>query len=133
MREKAWKGADDRHDFSRESVLRNSRKNELLDHYSVGADNANTKYPWAGTLGSMLISGAMEMTGRPVLAAHPELGNKLMPDTFNFKTKDNNRTGAIDPYKMPTWRESAENFGATAMGALDKYPRVRKLFGWGDD
>lgn len=132
MRQRAWKGADDRHNYSLPPEERNSRKNELLDHYSVGADIAGDG-GWRGVLGSVGLGALQELVGRPVLSRYPDLGNKLMPDTFNFKTPTNNRPGAIDPYKKPTFREAAENLALTGMGALDKYPRIRKMFGYGDE
>lgn len=120
-RKKAWNAADRRHNMSLPESERNSRQNELGDHYSVGAD--------LGPVAGPVLGAMQELVGRPLLANYPELGNRLAPSVFNFKTKDNNRPGAIDPYKKPTWREAVENLAYTNAGALDNYPRIRKMLG----
>jgi hypothetical protein len=115
------------------SAERNTRVNELKDHYSTAADMANTGNDMRGALGSLLLSAGMELGVRPLAQKFPDLANKYGQGVFNFKTAKSNKPGAIDPYKKGSWREAVENFGAEGMGALDKFPRVRKLFGWGDD
>lgn len=120
-RMKAWQAADRRHNMSLPSEERNSRRNELGDHYSVGADLGPVMGPALGV--------AQEYLARPLLAAYPDVGNKLAPSVFNFKTPNNQRTGAIDPYTMPTYAESKENLKATLSGSLDNYPSLQRLLG----
>ena len=124
-RVKGWKAADKRHNMSLSYSERNSRKNELGDHYSVGADLGPAIGPALGI--------AQELIARPLLASFPDVGNKLAPSVFNFKTPGNQRAGAIDPYTMPTWKEAAENLKHTVSGSLDKYPRVQRFLGLDDE
>lgn len=120
-RVKAWQAADRRHNMALPADVRNSRANELGDHYSVGADLGPVMGPALGA--------AQELVGRPLLAKFPDLGNKLAPSVFNFKTESNNRPGAIDPYRETTWKDAVQNMAATTSGALDKYPGLQKLLG----
>ena len=120
-RKRAWAGADRRHNMALPEDQRNSAVNELLDHYSVGAD--------LGPIAGPALSLAQETVGRPLLSRYPDLANRLMPSVFNFKTPTNTRPGAIDPYKKPTLSDAATNFAATVSGALDKYPSWQKALG----
>lgn len=120
-RKKAWSAADRRHNMALSAASRNSRGNELGDHYSVGADLG----PAAGIPLALLQEGI----GRPLLSRFPDLANRVAPSVFNFKTPNNQRAGAIDPYRKPTWREAVENLGFTVSGAFDKYPKLQKALG----
>lgn len=120
-RVKAWQAADSRHNMALSPEERNSRANELGDHYSVGADLGPLMGPTLGV--------AQEAVGRPLLAAFPDLGNKLAPSVFNFKTDSNTRPGAIDPYKMPTAEEAMNNLRAIIAGSLDQHPALQKALG----
>ncbi len=120
-RKRAWLGADRRHNMSLPEGERNSVENELLDHYSVGADLGPVIGPVLGL--------AQEAVGRPVLSRYPDLANRLMPSVFNFKTPSNKREGSIDPYKKPSWSDALNNFASTLSGSLDEYPRVQSALG----
>jgi hypothetical protein len=100
---------------------RNSTENELLDHYSVGAD--------LGPIAGPVLSVAQETIGRPLLSRYPDLANMLAPSVFNFKTPSNTRAGAIDPYEKPTLSDATNNVAATVSGSLDNYPQLQALLG----
>ena len=120
-RVRAWSGVDKRHNMSLPPEVRNATENELLDHYSVGAD--------LGPIAGPVLGVAQEAIGRPLLAHYPDLANRLAPSVFNFKTENNNRPGAIDPYKKPTITDAATNLMATLSGSLDQYPSVQNALG----
>jgi hypothetical protein len=120
-RKRAWAGADRRHNMSLPPDQRNSTENELLDHYSVGAD--------LGPVAGPLLGAAQEMIGRPLLSRFPDVANRLMPSVFNFKTPTNDRAGAIDPYKQPSLSDAMHNLSATVSGSLDNYPTIQRLLG----
>src|SRR3990167_6853068 len=120
-RRRAWMGADRRHNMALPAEARNSIENELLDHYSVGADLGPVMGPILGV--------AQETVGRPLLSRYPNLANKLLPSVFNFKTESNQRLGAIDPYKKPTISDAANNLAATLAGSLDNYPWLQSSLG----
>lgn len=124
-RKKAWGAADRRHNMALSAAERNSRENEIGDHYSVGAD--------LGPIAGPVLGAAQELIGRPLLSKFPDLGNKLAPSVFNFKTESNQRPGAIDPYKPTSWGEAAENLKATVGGSLDNWPRIQKMLGLDDE
>jgi hypothetical protein len=120
-RVKAWQGADRRHDMTLPPDVRNSRENELLDHYSVGADLGPVMGPILGV--------AQEAVGRPLLSRYPDLANDLLPSVFNFKTEANQRPGAVDPYTKPTLSDASTNLASTVSGSLDQYPQLQSLLG----
>lgn len=120
-RVRAWQGADSRHNMALPPEERNSRSNELLDHYSVGADLGPVMGPILGV--------AQEAVGRPLLSRYPDLANDLLPSVFNFKTESNKRPGAIDPYTKPTLSDAATNLASTVSGSLDWYPQLQRLLG----
>ena len=116
-----WSGADPRHNPNLPDAARNTRMNELNDHYSVGAD--------LGPLAGPVLGVLMEGGGRSFIAKHPDLANALAPSVFNLKTEYNQRPGSIAPYTPPTDQESADNLRQTLAGSLDKYPQLQKLLG----